>query len=356
MAGNTPNGTTDDRLGAAAQRALESLDDLIANTTDPGVEALGARYELAHALSTAGPTTPRRQRLDIESDEQRTDRLETAKKHAAGMHEHCGVECETEFPSDMLRNGILARAVPGSATMLDELLRRAAQTPAGTPAMPAGVAPGDVFTEAAISHARTEAARLRDQLDELAEGEPIQLRWGLDDVMWGDDDTTTVMLSGPAGEPYWLDLDAGRTAALRGRLAGPTADERQPETGTTADKAAAAGMTPEEYRAESHRAAAERVRTAAGGLYVEAGVRVLAALNGNPTVLEAHPPLTEYVTELLELDGIWMDLGGGTERSAAEKRRAGVIRRYPETETRIVRRTTTYTVEPDVAPAEEPTS
>ncbi|MFF5421828.1 hypothetical protein [Streptomyces misionensis] len=40
-----------DRLHAAAQRALESLEDLIRNTTDPGVEALGARWELAHALS-----------------------------------------------------------------------------------------------------------------------------------------------------------------------------------------------------------------------------------------------------------------------------------------------------------------
>ncbi|MFD7861835.1 hypothetical protein [Streptomyces sp. NPDC059783] len=40
----------DDRLRAAAQRALESLNDLIAATTDPGVEALGARYELGQAL------------------------------------------------------------------------------------------------------------------------------------------------------------------------------------------------------------------------------------------------------------------------------------------------------------------
>lgn len=42
------------RLIAAAQRALESLEGLIANTFDPGVEALGARYELAHALGVLG--------------------------------------------------------------------------------------------------------------------------------------------------------------------------------------------------------------------------------------------------------------------------------------------------------------
>ncbi|MFM9373231.1 hypothetical protein [Streptomyces sp. Da 82-17] len=55
--------------------------------------------------------------------------------------------------------------------------------------------------------------------------EPTQLRWGLDDVMWGDDDSTTVMLSGPDGEPYWLELEADRTAALREALAGPNGEQ-----------------------------------------------------------------------------------------------------------------------------------
>ena len=57
--------------------------------------------------------------------------------------------------------------------------------------------------------------------------EPTLLRWGLDDVMYGDDDTTTVMLSGPAGEPYWLELDQERAAALRENLAGPDAESTQ---------------------------------------------------------------------------------------------------------------------------------
>ncbi|WP_399554114.1 hypothetical protein OG582_40665 (plasmid) [Streptomyces anulatus] len=52
------------------------------------------------------------------------------------------------------------------------------------------------------------------------EREPVQLRWGLDDVMYGDDDTTTVLLSGPGREPYWVELDPERTAALRDALAG----------------------------------------------------------------------------------------------------------------------------------------
>ncbi|MGW1949112.1 hypothetical protein ACWCRC_32915 [Streptomyces sp. NPDC001940] len=37
-------------LQEAARRALAALDDLIHNTTDPGVEALGARHELAAAI------------------------------------------------------------------------------------------------------------------------------------------------------------------------------------------------------------------------------------------------------------------------------------------------------------------
>lgn len=50
---------------------------------------------------------------------------------------------------------------------------------------------------------------------------PTPLRWGLNDVMWGDDDTVTVLLSGPNGEPYWLELDPDRATALREDLAGP---------------------------------------------------------------------------------------------------------------------------------------
>lgn len=51
--------------------------------------------------------------------------------------------------------------------------------------------------------------------------DPTPLRWGLNDVMWGDDDSVTVLLSGPDGEPFWLELDAERAAVLRQDLAGP---------------------------------------------------------------------------------------------------------------------------------------
>lgn len=54
------------------------------------------------------------------------DTHETEQAHAGGNHQHCGKDCETAFPWDQMRNAILHSAIPGSASMLDELLRRAA--------------------------------------------------------------------------------------------------------------------------------------------------------------------------------------------------------------------------------------
>jgi hypothetical protein len=48
--------------------------------------------------------------------------------------------------------------------------------------------------------------------------DPTPLRWGLDDVLLGDDDSVIVLLSGPQGEPYWLELEPDRAAALRRNL------------------------------------------------------------------------------------------------------------------------------------------
>jgi hypothetical protein len=53
--------------------------------------------------------------------------------------------------------------------------------------------------------------------------EPVRLRWGLDDIEYGDDDSVTLLLSGPDGEPYSLELEPTRAAALRQNLAGPDA-------------------------------------------------------------------------------------------------------------------------------------
>lgn len=51
--------------------------------------------------------------------------------------------------------------------------------------------------------------------------DPVPLRWGLNDVEWADDDNVFVLLSGPAGEPYSLELEPSQAAVLRVDMAGP---------------------------------------------------------------------------------------------------------------------------------------
>jgi hypothetical protein len=77
---------------------------------------------------------------------------------------------------------------------------------------------------AEVRRLRTESERRTEDL--AAADNPTPLRWGLNDVLWGDDDTVTVLLSGPGGEPYWLELDLERAAVLRQDLAGPPAEEQ----------------------------------------------------------------------------------------------------------------------------------
>lgn len=77
---------------------------------------------------------------------------------------------------------------------------------------------------AEVRRLRAESERRTEDL--AAADNPTPLRWGLNDVLWGDDDTVTVLLSGPGGEPYWLELDLERAAVLRQDLAGPPAEEQ----------------------------------------------------------------------------------------------------------------------------------
>lgn len=69
---------------------------------------------------------------------------------------------------------------------------------------------------------------------------PTPLRWGLNDVLWGDDDTVTVLMSGPDREPYWLELEPERAAVLRQDLAGPDGEQ------------AFRALTPSEYNTAWH--------------------------------------------------------------------------------------------------------
>ncbi|NED75328.1 hypothetical protein G3I51_23995 [Streptomyces sp. SID9944] len=61
-----------------------------------------------------------------ETDEQRADREETEREHAAGIHTHCGLTCEVELPTEHLRNFVIAKGYPGTKGALAELERRAA--------------------------------------------------------------------------------------------------------------------------------------------------------------------------------------------------------------------------------------
>lgn len=69
-------------------------------------------------------------------------------------------------------------------------------------------------------------ARVAPTAEDLAAADdPTQLRWGLDDVLYGDDDTVTVLLSDEERRPYWLELDPERAAVLRWNLAGPDGEQ-----------------------------------------------------------------------------------------------------------------------------------
>lgn len=90
----------------------------------------------------------------------------------------------------------------------------------------------DLDTDSSISAAVHATARLRRMADAAERGtpdaDPTPLRWGLNDIEYGDDDSTTVLLSGPHRAPYVLELNSDRAAALRDDLAGPEYDADGP--------------------------------------------------------------------------------------------------------------------------------
>lgn len=109
-------------------------------------------------------------------------------------------------------------------------LRFAIAHPAASvpPAAPLSASPASGVSESAQSPTGAPTGRLGDlpSTEDLASADnPTQLRWGLNDVQWCDDDSVIVMLSGPDRKPYWLELDPERAAVLREDLAGPPAEE-----------------------------------------------------------------------------------------------------------------------------------
>jgi len=87
-------------------------------------EALG--LQLVDPDGEAESPTPCSENYPCEGDNL-CDRHEEERAHADGEHESCGRTCEVQLPSELLRNAILYRAIPGAAGMLNELLRRVAE-------------------------------------------------------------------------------------------------------------------------------------------------------------------------------------------------------------------------------------
>lgn len=108
--------------------------------------------------------------------------------------------------------------------LIDQLTKRDAASGAADAAVRAFLA-GEV-PEPHEKPARPSEALLAPAGHPIADADnPTPLRWGLNDVLYGDDDTVIVMLSGPDREPYWLELDEERAAVLRQDLAGPGGEE-----------------------------------------------------------------------------------------------------------------------------------
>lgn len=173
--------------------------------------------------------------------EQQLNAYETAARAAMGswgIYEHGNDGSVTDITAEVrrLRTELADAWVPCSPAWL-------AANPGQCPTAPRVAGPGDIshlhpavladMEEMAASLARDgfgpdEIANMLGGITEAATDiaaadNPTPLRWGLNDVLWGDDDTVTVLLSGPEREPYWLELDPERAAVLREDLAGPPA-------------------------------------------------------------------------------------------------------------------------------------
>jgi hypothetical protein len=132
---------------------------------------------------------------------------------------------------------------------------------ANSPLGPGVAAEQRLFASLVAEVRRLRAESERRTEDLAAADNPTPLRWGLNDVLWGDDDTVTVLLSGPDREPYWLELDPERAAVLRQDMAGPTGEARRT-------------LTESEYNSAWH-----AVEGAAGDEGADPGTVLHAVLN-----------------------------------------------------------------------------
>lgn len=184
--------------------------------TCPDCEKCRADYMAALRAAGWAPSEER----DAMAAEIRRLRAQVAR--VKRLHDNLAAETDLTSPDDPITRSAAAKRI---ATALD------GWNPTGAPqcdvefagggrcAKPAGHRPPGSDDPHVPDTAALPAA---EETHVVADADnPTPLRWGLNDVMWGDDDTITVLLSGPNGEPYWLELDPERAAVLRQDLAGP---------------------------------------------------------------------------------------------------------------------------------------
>ncbi|MGW0536339.1 hypothetical protein [Streptomyces sp. NPDC003032] len=106
---------------------------------------------------------------------------------------------------------------------------------------------------------------------------PTPLRWGLNDVQWGDDGSVAVMLSGLDREPYWLELDQEQAAVLRKDLTGPDGNPK-----------------PRRPRPARGRVATMTITTLTSGSTVPASGALATASPPRPPVTRSRPARTSW--------------------------------------------------------------
>ncbi|MFE7485530.1 hypothetical protein [Streptomyces sp. NPDC057552] len=316
--------TPADQLRAAAQRALESLDSLIADHQDPGAEALGARYELARELSNTSPEVAR-QLLGTTMLSELTDDLtaEEAQDQAADL-------------ATQLYRAQDALAFVGECCDIADRAQRPVTT-------------GDVREW--LKGARCGRQLLGTTVAESAGG----------DLEPQDHPGADLFVALRAAG---LDVDeanrrmhayAGMVLRQEKAITAPPAPADRAAVLREAAEAVDNTEFPDEYVDlfdNGARWASRLLRRLADEAPVSAPLAArLGALAGvqPPTTCEAHPPSSSWLVEWRKEGGDWVVAYPTHDHGKALNRLSRGRKEAPDWQWRLVRETTTYTVEPEPA-------